>query len=140
MRDEGVVDLTAAPSDLERKELSQLFTASKSEKLPTSLAGFKAHNFYCLSSQLLRDEVLRPGAKRLHMFNGKFVYLRLDVEKAKTEKAWLYGGRKVRDGEKPVKVVKKRQMPKKSDGFAVANTQHLEQKKKASLKTNRPGG
>ena len=95
---------------------AQLRASSKSEKMPTSLAGFKSHALYCLRSQLLRDQALRPGAAKKSMFKGEFVFLRSDVDRARSSKAWLYEGRKVRDGEVPVKVVKKRQMPKRGGG------------------------
>ena len=99
--------------EMDAEEAHDLSVAASQEVMPTNKAGFTAHAAFALSSQLGVHEVLAPDAKTriCGMFKGEVVYRRSDVSTAKVAKKWLYEGRKVKDGEKPIKRVKARKKP-----------------------------
>jgi xeroderma pigmentosum group C-complementing protein len=99
-----------AGDEVEEAEKAELSESAAQETMPTSKAGFKNHAAYALLSQLGTYEVFDPNAKKsvCGMFKGELVHRRSDVRTAKVAKKWLYEGRKVKDGEKPVKRVKAR--------------------------------
>jgi len=99
-----------AEDEVEQAEKAELSESAAQETMPTSKVGFKNHAAYALLSQLGTREVLAPNAKKhiCGMFKGELVHRRSNVSTAKVAKKWLYEGRKVKDGEKPVKRVKAR--------------------------------
>lgn len=96
--------------EIAAEEKVDLTVAGIQEVMPTNKIGFASHSVFALSSQLGVHEVLAPDAKTriCGMFKGEVVYRRSDVSTAKVAKKWLYEGRKVKDGEKPIKRVKAR--------------------------------
>lgn len=107
---------------VEEMEEHNLQTAAESEALPTSKAAFKSHPIYVIESVLNSTEVLAPDAKKriCGVFKGQFVYRRSDISTAFPARRWLYRGRQVKEGEKPVKRVKARKRASKS--FQVLKT------------------
>ena len=87
--------------------------ALKDEAIPTSKTAFQSHPLYAIPSVLNNAEVIDPTAKFCGVFKGELVYRRNDISTALPEKKWLYLGRRVREGEKPVKTVKARKKPQK---------------------------
>lgn len=106
------VDLTASKveDEIDAEEHYDLSVAASQEAMPTNKNGFAAHPVFALSSQLGVREMLAPDAKTriCGMFKGEVVYRRSDVSKVKVARKWLYEGRKVKDGEVPIKRVKMR--------------------------------
>ncbi|GMI27941.1 hypothetical protein TeGR_g7403 [Tetraparma gracilis] len=88
------------------------------EKPPKTKGAFKDHPRYALGSQLLRDDVVRPGAKAQGVVGGERILLREDVSVARNKWKWLHEGRKVKKEEegRPAKEVKKRPGLKKKGG------------------------
>jgi hypothetical protein len=109
--DVGVgVNESMIDDEIVAEEKLDLVVAGIEEIMPTNKIGFASHSVFALSSQLGVHEVLAPDAKAriCGMFKGELVYRRSDVTTAKVAKKWLYEGRKVKDGEKPIKRVKAR--------------------------------
>jgi len=111
--------------DVDGQEESQLRESAKKEPLPTSKAAFKKHPIYVVRSVLNSTEVLKPDAKKrvCGMFKGELVYLRADVETALSAKRWLYEGRKVRESESKIPILKTKARKKPaSSGFKALKT------------------
>lgn len=90
----------------DREEAKELGDRKANEPLPTSLGAFKGHPNYALESQLHKDEVVRPGTKQIGLFNGLHaVYPRTAVVQVKSAENYYRVGRKVREGEIPLKWV-----------------------------------
>ena len=101
--------LNTNPFGSNEGEENELAKLEKSEKAPTSKERFRNHPKFVLSSQLKRDEVLQPKASRKNgMFAGEFIFTREDVSIARSNRKWLFQGRKVKDEElgKPAKEVR----------------------------------
>jgi hypothetical protein len=109
------------------KEDEELATSQVREPLPDSVGGFKDHpkwvSFvrssvpfvgpnlpfasYVLERHLKRDQVIHPR-KQLGTFRGEPVFARSSVIPLKSAETYMREGRKIREGEQPLKMVKQR--------------------------------
>lgn len=62
---------------------------------------------YVLERHLKRDQVLNT-AKPVGRFKGEAVYRRSSVQNCKTAENWMRSGRKIKEGQEPLKWVKQR--------------------------------
>ena len=108
--DDGKQTSRNVDDEIVEAEKADLSVSAAKETMPTNKVAFTNHAAYALASQLGTHEILAPDAKTriCGMFKGEVVYSRCDVSTARVSKKWLYQGRKVKDGEKPVKRVKAR--------------------------------
>ncbi|KZO97015.1 Rad4-domain-containing protein [Calocera viscosa TUFC12733] len=84
------------------------FQANQSaEGMPNSVAAFKNHPLYALERHLRREETIHPRTQ-VGTFRGEAVFHRKFVLALKTAENWMRQGRKVKEGEHPLKSVKQR--------------------------------
>jgi xeroderma pigmentosum group C-complementing protein len=102
-------------NDLE--EAKELLQAAKQEAIPTTKTAFRTSPLYVIPSLLGVTEVIDPTAKVCGFFKGERVYLRSDLSIARPARQWPYDGRRVKDGEAPIKKVKARKRPKRTKAF-----------------------
>lgn len=104
------VSYPVARIEAEAYEESEFVERMASEKMPTSVAGFKKHPRYMLREHLAKFECFMPGTEPVGLFKGKPVFTRSRVKPCKTAKQWLRELREVKAQElsKPVKVLKPR--------------------------------
>ncbi|KAA1469725.1 Rad4-domain-containing protein [Dentipellis sp. KUC8613] len=107
---ENVLSVVTRPYRLNRDDLEdeELTSNQLTEKMPTTVAGFKDHPLYFLERHLHKDQVITPNAPELGKFRGEPVYPRGSVLSLKTAENWMRRGRVVRAGEQPMKWVKQR--------------------------------
>jgi len=77
------------------------------EKMPTTLSAFKTHPLYCLERFIHKYEALYPKGPVLGEFKGQPIYPRSCVRKLHTRDKWLQKAREVKEGEVPIKRVRK---------------------------------
>ncbi|GBE85109.1 Rad4-domain-containing protein [Sparassis crispa] len=108
---EGILGLVTRPYRLNRDDLEddELQIDQLTERMPTTMTGFKDHPLYVLARHLRRDEVIHP-LREIGKFRGEPVYSRSAVLSLKTAENWMRQGRKVREGCQPMKWVKQRAM------------------------------
>ncbi|KAA8911709.1 hypothetical protein TRICI_003724 [Trichomonascus ciferrii] len=95
-------------------ELIRRFQTPVAKSYPSTLSAYKGHPTLVLSSQLHKDQVLKPTAQPVHSFQvaskarprTETVYLREDVVTCRSEPAWLKEGRAIKKDEKPLKTEK----------------------------------
>lgn len=100
----------------EQERLLQHFALQRQRQLqeqalPTSLAQFKNHPYYCLARDLLSDECLHPEKRNVvAVVRGESVYLRSAVEALHTYDGWRRRLRIVRPEarDQPVKVIQRK--------------------------------
>lgn len=100
----------------EQERLLQHFALQRQRQLqeqalPTSLAQFKNHPFYCLARDLLSDECIHPEKRKVvAVVRGESVFLRSAVEALHTYDGWRRRLRIVRPEarEQPVKVIQRK--------------------------------
>lgn len=92
-------------------EAKELKAMAEQEVIPSSKAAFQTHPLYVIPSVLGKSEVINPSARIRGLFKGERVYHRSDVSTALPARKWLYRGRRVKDGMKPVKQIKMRARP-----------------------------
>ncbi len=104
------------------EEAKELIQAAKQEAIPTTKTAFRASPLYVIPSLLGVTEVIDPTAKVCGFVKGERVFLRSDVSIARPARQWPYHGRRVKDGEAPVKKVKARKGPKRAKAFQALTT------------------
>jgi xeroderma pigmentosum group C-complementing protein len=117
-----------ARDDSDDMEVQELQASAGQEAMPTSKAAFQTHLVYVLPSLLGVAEVLSPDARMCGVFKGELVYRRINVSTALPARRWPYHGRMVKEGQKPIKRVKRRKKaaakgfcPLKSYGVGASN-------------------
>ncbi|KAF7314708.1 hypothetical protein MKEN_00944800 [Mycena kentingensis (nom. inval.)] len=109
-----VVEGVTRPYRLNRDDLedAELDTAQLLEGMPTTIGGFKDHPMYVLTRHLTQTQTIHPPppqTRELGKFRGEPVYPRSSVVSLKTAENWLRSsGRRVKEGEQPLKLVKAR--------------------------------
>lgn len=98
---------------IDKEEFQELTELAEHEDIPTSKTAFQSHPVYVIPSVLGSSQVIDPEAKICGMFKGERVFKRSDMSTALTDRKWLYRGRRVMEGVKPVKRVKARKRPDK---------------------------
>lgn len=92
----------------EMKEDEELAKQQETEPMPTVLEGFKNHPRYMLERHLKREEVIPPKTRQLGLFRGEPVFPRSAVIPIKSSEAWMREGRRIKEGEQALKMVKQR--------------------------------
>ena len=92
----------------EKKEDDELMKQQETEPMPTIIEGFKNHPRYALERHLKREEALPARTRQLGLFRGEPVYPRSAVIPVKSSETWMREGRKIREGEQALKMVKQR--------------------------------
>jgi xeroderma pigmentosum group C-complementing protein len=105
-RGKGLSDHRSSLEDME------MDTKTYMESLPTNQQAYKTHHLYVLERWLNKYETLHPKGPVLGFCAGLPVYPRTCVQTLHTPDRWLREGRKVKQGETPVKIVKSRATPK----------------------------
>ncbi|KAH8939221.1 hypothetical protein BDL97_15G027500 [Sphagnum fallax] len=105
-RGKGLSDHRSSLEDME------MDTKTYMEPLPTNQQAYKTHHLYVLERWLNKYETLHPKGPVLGFCAGLPVYPRTCVQTLHTPDRWLREGRKVKQGETPVKIVKSRATPK----------------------------
>lgn len=98
-------------------EAKELLESAKQEAIPTTKTAFRTNPLYVIPSLFGVTEVVDPKAKICGFVKGERVYLRSDVSVARPARQWPYHGRRVKDGEKPIKKVKARNRAKSPKSF-----------------------
>ncbi|WVN89892.1 uncharacterized protein L203_105122 [Cryptococcus depauperatus CBS 7841] len=104
-----VMGFLQRPYRLNRDELedAELEMSQASERMPVHINGFKDHPIYVLERHLKYDQILH-SAHPVGRFKGEGVYRRSSVVNCKTAENWMRSGRKVKEGQEPLKWVKQR--------------------------------
>ncbi len=134
-----IVDLTDETPDheyrlqeqlLEEAQLKRIHSNNYQQTLPTTFVAFQNHPVYCLERHLKVDEALNPQSKKIvAMFKGEPVYLQEHKEQLKSKLEWRKEMRKIKDNEKPLKIVK-RSVRSNNDGNGSSNDNRFEVKEK----------
>ncbi|KZT60108.1 Rad4-domain-containing protein [Calocera cornea HHB12733] len=88
-------------------EDAELEANQSAEGMPNSVAAFKDHPLYALERHLRREETIHPRTQ-VGTFRGEPVFPRKSVLALKTAENWMRQGRKLKEGEHPLKSVKQR--------------------------------
>ncbi|KAH8939220.1 hypothetical protein BDL97_15G027500 [Sphagnum fallax] len=96
-RGKGLSDHRSSLEDME------MDTKTYMEPLPTNQQAYKTHHLYVLERWLNKYETLHPKGPVLGFCAGLPVYPRTCVQTLHTPDRWLREGRKVKQGETPVK-------------------------------------
>ncbi|KAJ7728837.1 hypothetical protein DFH07DRAFT_757131 [Mycena maculata] len=111
---ERVLEGIQRPYRLHRDDVedAELDTAQLLEGMPTTIGGFKDHPMYVLERHLTQMQTLHPPppqTRELGKFRGESVYPRSAVVSLKTAENWMRSeGRRVKEGEQPMKMTKMR--------------------------------
>ncbi|KAJ7464776.1 hypothetical protein B0H11DRAFT_2051338 [Mycena galericulata] len=111
---ERVLEGIRRPYRLHRDDVEdgELDAVQLLEGMPTTVDGFKDHPMYVLQRHLTQMQTIHPPppqTRELGKFRGESVYPRSAVVSLKTAENWMRsGGRQVREGEQPMKLVKMR--------------------------------
>ncbi|WVQ65333.1 uncharacterized protein L199_003509 [Kwoniella botswanensis] len=107
---ESVMEFLTRPYLLNRDKVedAEFETSQISEAMPQHMSGFKDHPIYVLERHLKREEIIEPKTKLAGKFRGEAVYRRENVLTCKTAETWMRVGRRVKDGQNPLKMVKQR--------------------------------
>ncbi|KAJ7741359.1 hypothetical protein B0H16DRAFT_1565520 [Mycena metata] len=111
---ERVVEGVRRPYRLNRDDVedAELDTAQLMEGMPTVVSGFKDHPMYVLERHLTQAQTIYPPppqTRPLGKFRGESVYPRSSVVSLKTSENWMRNeGRRIKEGEQPMKLVKMR--------------------------------
>lgn len=92
----------------EQREDEELIRSQETEPMPTVLEGFKNHPRYILERHVKREEVIPERTRQLGLFRGEPVYPRSAVIPVKSAETWMREGRRIKEGEQPLKNVKQR--------------------------------
>ncbi|KAF7298687.1 hypothetical protein MIND_00815900 [Mycena indigotica] len=109
-----VVEGITRPYRLNRDDIedAELDTVQLLEGMPSTITGFKDHPIYVLTRHLTQTQTIHPpppSTKELGKFRGEPVYPRSAVVSLKSAESWLRtSGRRIREGEQPLKLVKAR--------------------------------
>ncbi|KAJ7213931.1 hypothetical protein GGX14DRAFT_518886 [Mycena pura] len=109
-----VVEGVTRPYRLHRDDVedAELDTAQLMEGMPSTVTGFKDHPMYVLARHLTQAQTIHPPpplTRELGKFRGEPVYPRSAVVSLKTAENWLRSaGRRVKEGEQPLRLVKAR--------------------------------
>ncbi|KAJ3330265.1 hypothetical protein HDU76_006053 [Blyttiomyces sp. JEL0837] len=97
-------------TEKDSREDDALETSQTMESMPTNLAGFKNHALFALEKQCSQTQMIHPSGKEYAVgnFKGDLVYPRSLVRELFSMEAWKRKGRKIKDNESPVKIVKAR--------------------------------
>ncbi|KAI9468281.1 MAG: hypothetical protein EXX96DRAFT_591582 [Benjaminiella poitrasii] len=90
----------------DRIELEELGNQEMKEVMPTSIGGFKNHSLFVLERHLLKFEVIYPKNPVLGAIRGEKIYPRSCVKSVKTAEQYYKQGKKIIEGEQPIKMVK----------------------------------
>ncbi|KAF2669991.1 Rad4-domain-containing protein [Microthyrium microscopicum] len=105
------------PLDRDQLEDAAFIQRDISEGMPRNIEDFKGHPIYVLERHLYRDQVIHPkrevgkvgqNNKVGNSSNLEPVYRRQDVQTVKTAEKWFRLGRKLKEGEMPLKQIKAR--------------------------------
>ncbi|KAI9003121.1 hypothetical protein BC832DRAFT_559990 [Gaertneriomyces semiglobifer] len=99
---------TESQTEHDRNEEHGLKRNEMNEAMPTSIAAFLNHPLYVLERHLKKHEALDPESRIVGRFKGEKVYDRHNVREVCSREAWTRKGRKVKEGEAPVKYGKVR--------------------------------
>ncbi|KAL0255850.1 hypothetical protein I308_100659 [Cryptococcus tetragattii IND107] len=104
-----VMGFLQRPQHLNRDDMedAELEMSQMTEGMPMHMSGFKDHPIYVLERHLKRDQVLNT-ARPVGRFKGEAVYRRSSVQNCKTAENWMRSGRKIKEGQEPLKWVKQR--------------------------------
>ncbi|KAJ7133637.1 hypothetical protein C8R44DRAFT_871002 [Mycena epipterygia] len=109
-----VVEGIRRPYRLHRDDVedAELEAAQLMEGMPMTIGGFKDHPMYVLVRHLTQMQTIHPPppqTRELGKFRGEPVYPRSAVVSLKTAENWMRSeGRRVKEGEQPMKLVKMR--------------------------------
>lgn len=104
-----VMGFLRRPYHLNRDDMedAELEMSQMTEGMPMHMSGFKDHPIYVLERHLKRDQVLNT-ANPVGRFKGEAVFRRSSVQNCKTAENWMRSGRKIKEGQEPLKWVKQR--------------------------------
>ncbi|OXG22454.1 xeroderma pigmentosum group C-complementing protein [Cryptococcus neoformans Tu259-1] len=104
-----VMGFLRRPHHLNRDDMedAELEMSQMTEGMPMHMSGFKDHPIYVLERHLKRDQVLNT-TNPVGRFRGEAVYRRSSVQNCKTAESWMRSGRKIKEGQEPLKWVKQR--------------------------------
>ncbi|RKP33540.1 hypothetical protein BJ085DRAFT_34697, partial [Dimargaris cristalligena] len=78
------------------------------EKVPTSLAGFKNHPHFALERHLKQSEIIHPRQPCLGQIRGETIFPRSHVHMLKSKETWYREGRELQSEQTPLKHIKGR--------------------------------
>ncbi|TPX35001.1 hypothetical protein SmJEL517_g02513 [Synchytrium microbalum] len=115
-------------------ESAKLNAAAVQEPMPTTLSAFNNHPLYALEKHLKSAEVIHPIGKKhaIGTFRNMLVYPRKNVLQCKSPEQWKRDGRDVREGEKPMKLIKAR-------AVTIRKKREIEQYKEAKAQAEERG-
>lgn len=88
---------------LNAEEKEEIFKKIETH-VPQSIYGFKLHPVYTVRAALRRSEIIKPEAKPTELiFDTQPIYLKKDILLLKGKTRWRTEGRKVIEGEEPMK-------------------------------------
>lgn len=120
------------PTDVDTIEAAELAAAEAREPMPRNVQDFKGHPTYALARHLRRHEVLAEGAQAVGTVGAgsrgplERIYRRRDVRAARSRDKWFRLGREVRPSETAVKVLPKRQRPRRGGFYDEAEDENEE--------------
>ncbi|KAI7902347.1 uncharacterized protein BX663DRAFT_510807 [Cokeromyces recurvatus] len=93
-------------TERDQLEAEDLENQSLKEVMPTSISGFKNHPLFALERHLLKFEVIYPKHPILGAIRGEKIYPRSCVKMVSTSEQYYKQGKKIKEGEQPIKMVK----------------------------------
>ncbi|KAJ2850715.1 hypothetical protein IWW36_001684 [Coemansia brasiliensis] len=100
----------AAPAESARaqQEAAEMARRTQRSTMPRRLADFAHNPYYVLQRNLAQNEVIYPAEPIVGTVRGEHVFLRANVQRLRSQMAWLRMGRSVEEDAQPIKTVRQR--------------------------------